>query len=109
MGRFGFEQGRGLAPLTLAKHGDFIRRQLLKKGAELAAHAVVPVLGLGEPIQGGVGVSGTLSDGNELGSLCGSLRLDESFLVQNTLVSFEAWTVFDDSGNVDLSTEKVLL
>lgn len=69
----------------------------------------MPVLVLGEPIQGVVGVSGTLSDGNEVGSLCGSLRLDESFLVQSALVSFEAWTVFDDSGNVDLCTKEVLL
>ena len=69
----------------------------------------MPVLVLGEPIQGVVGVSGTLSDGNEVGSLCGILRLDEGFLVQSALVSFEAWTVFDDSGNVNLCTKEVLL
>jgi hypothetical protein len=76
---------------------------------KLVVHAVVPVLVLGEPVNGLAGVSGTLSDGNGLGSLCGSLRLDERFLVQNALVSFEAWTVFDNSRNVDLCTKEILL
>ena len=98
-----------MTPLTLAKHGDFIHRQLLEKGAKLVAHTVVPVLVLGEPIYGVVGMSGTLSNGNEVSGLCGSLRLNESFLVQSTLVSFEAWTVFDNSGNVNLCAKEVLL